>query len=563
MDEKYIDNLDGSNYVDEGMWDRLKSRAAGFTQAAKNISGRNVGDVEQKKFEALFDRFSQRTLKILLDLNNVIQPYISSNRMSPDELAELEKFDDLKTALSQVKRGKISEANLFNRPFSVIGAMASGSPQVIMNAYKKLVESYYNSFIEDAKKLNIVPDNYILRKIGSLNPKIPEVLSKLGVVLGRNLTATIPAAASTEPVSPSPSPITTPTPPPIPTPTPKSPVAPVSGKTPESPIASSKSSSGISPEDSKKMQGYRIVYDLINESLKKLVDTLLKGGKVDSPEESSLTRTPMLDKIRGGIAREASKAEAVFPKENPIQITIPATSTTPKTIIRWNLRFKVDKEEDKFLIQYIPIRIESLPGKKPSISRHGKWENLLSFDVLDVSNEKGYPNPTFDVYKEIEKTNPELGTIIQKVKKIIGKTPDESELNWKIVNALRNVVISSRPDTERGVRNLSTGEPDVEEEPTSTEPEEAPEIPSEIRPSEPMVKPERHSREIKTGETPKLNSDGSITLGDKSWKWNQAKPSSVLKALSPEDLTRLKQIIALKKKSPVSESFEYKNFFPL
>ena len=55
MDENYIENLGGSPYIDEGLWDRLRSRAAGYTQAAKNLAFKGTTPVGEVKFKRIFN----------------------------------------------------------------------------------------------------------------------------------------------------------------------------------------------------------------------------------------------------------------------------------------------------------------------------------------------------------------------------------------------------------------------------------------------------------------------------------------------------------------------------
>ena len=73
MDEKYIENLGMSPHIDEGLWDRLKSRVSAFTQGAKNISGfGNVGTTESAKFNSLFRNFVNTELSLIRSTINAL-----------------------------------------------------------------------------------------------------------------------------------------------------------------------------------------------------------------------------------------------------------------------------------------------------------------------------------------------------------------------------------------------------------------------------------------------------------------------------------------------------------
>ena len=88
MDEKYIENLGMSANVDEGLWDRLKSKASGFKQAAQNLSGTGVGDTESAKFNSIFKSFIKKSVQTIEDLIRVLQAYAQAGKLSSEQKAQ-------------------------------------------------------------------------------------------------------------------------------------------------------------------------------------------------------------------------------------------------------------------------------------------------------------------------------------------------------------------------------------------------------------------------------------------------------------------------------------------
>lgn len=531
MDDKYIENLGMSANVDEGLWDRLKSRASGFKQAAQNLSGTGVGENESAKFNSIFKSFIKKSVQTIEDLIHVLQPYVQAGKLSPEQTAQLQQFSDASVALQQVENLPLSEANLFTRPFSSLGAIATGNPDKILDAYKAQIDGHYQSFLKDAQRLNIVPANYIPRKVASISPAVPEAMQKLGRALGKQLVGA-PATASrpmpTGALPPS-APTTPPAAPTPPAPAPEAPVAPVSSPVP-SPVPPTAQKADTSPEPESSMlapmakaataepekpavvapvavspepvkpeepkaastgdesgSGDAAVYALIEKAVEKINDNL-RSTDPSSEKEGRVATSPMLDDIQSYTVRDAWKALVPFPPSPAVVVK------TPEWKLEWKLRYKPEKDAHGHTIQFL-WEIENLKtGEKKAPSN---WQTLLTFSPTDVINKDTLgPRTTFDVFKKIAETNPKLGTIIQQ------KMPTSSKaetLKRDAIGSLRNLTHATRSSSaERGLRKLSNN-PEEEggtsiEKATETPPLGGPERP------EPQEKPapERRSRTVQS-----------------------------------------------------------------
>ena len=61
MEKQYLTNLAGSSHVDEGMWDRLKSRGAGGLQRYKGMVGGGWKKIDDAKLDSLIASFNALT----------------------------------------------------------------------------------------------------------------------------------------------------------------------------------------------------------------------------------------------------------------------------------------------------------------------------------------------------------------------------------------------------------------------------------------------------------------------------------------------------------------------
>jgi hypothetical protein len=528
MDENYINNLGMSSEVDEGLWDRLKSRASGYAQAFKNVTGKGATEMEAANFNSLFKTFLKKSIRAIEDLARVLEPHLNTNKLTPQQEAESQKIFEVHWLMKNMETLPVTEANMFTRPFSALGAQASGNVGNILSTYKKLLESYYNSFVTDAKKLNIVPADYITRRIGATYPDATTFLKKFGEAIGKPIgsgpgstggtTTTAnsgpgsPASTATGPVPSGPTPPPTPPPAaapaaPVPpaakpftwkAPFPKAPVAssPVSAPTPVSaapvtttapaapaPVAPPASSTPpvapASPSASPTAPVHSPVPNLVAQSLDKVIKNLTPPGfNPDAPEDDKPVNTPMLKTIAGYIKRDANKAEVPFPKDPPIKWV------NGDTTILWHLRYKYAKDIGGHTIQIHGEVTTNKPGEKPATKKSTNWEDLIKFSTPDVLSRKGGINPAFDVYEKISQSNPALGAELVNAK--VSKDP---ALNKAMAQALRNIEHAAQPQSERGTRQLDV-DPDQELSGGTAhgEPIEGPKTPEELKNAPPELK---------------------------------------------------------------------------
>src|ERR1041385_2080008 len=60
MDKQYLESLAGSPYVDEGLWNRIKSRTKKYTSAAKNIAGFDLKNISGAAYESLLKDYARK-----------------------------------------------------------------------------------------------------------------------------------------------------------------------------------------------------------------------------------------------------------------------------------------------------------------------------------------------------------------------------------------------------------------------------------------------------------------------------------------------------------------------
>ena len=540
MDENYIENLGQSSEVDEGLWDRLKARAAGYTQAAKNIAGGGSTSMAEAQFNSIFKKFLNQSTKTILDFHRVILPFQDAGKLSPEQKEEVNKIIGLYRDVIYMAHIPLKEANVFTRPFSALGAQASGDPHNIITTYKKLLADYFRSFLKDAGKLNIVPYDYITRKVAARYPEAKNFFDKfkdaVNVDLKTGKDLITPAGAIPTPGAPTPTPaaptaVPAPTPAPasaspLPTPTPATPpsVAPTPAPAPATPskppvvapavpvskpgevtgapatgwpkgtsawaaptpaTPPAKAPAGTVPSEEQKKQ-VEAAYTLIKKALQNIAANL-KSTDASAEAEGRIATSPMLKDIQSYVNRDAWKAQVPFPNNPPVVLK------TPSGTMMMKLRYRPDKDTGGHTIQssyetYDPsgTKIEDTP-----------WQDFMAFTGPDVVKREGGLNTAFDPLQKISEANPQLGKIIA-MKEKMGKDPEMESLKQDIAKGLRNVthVLTSR-SAERGLRKLAAT-PEKESEPVPAVPTEKPSTPPPPiegpKRKEPMSKPPPDAR---------------------------------------------------------------------
>lgn len=584
MDEKYIENLGGSSHVDEGMWDRLKSRASGFTQAAKNLAGKGASDVDNIKLNSLFKKFLKNTIQTLSDFQKVIVPYERANRLTPDDETEYRNFLELKTALQGVERLPVNEANVFTRPFSTLGAIASGQPPAIINAYKKQIEGFYNTLVNDVKKMNLVPDQYVTRKLASLSTGMPNVLDKLGVVLGKSLTSQPPVIQdpTTEPPAPEtpeePSPVAPATPEPPAEPSPVAPAepAPETQPTPQSPPDSTAQPDAKTPSENVDTDT-KISYYLTKLAIDKMALVLSDTSEGRPPKNADDDRKDDTEKykprtfIGKGIAayyKHMNKAVEDFPTEPRIEYEYPTESGEFGTI-RWFLRWRNAKPQQ--FIEYYGEKEYPDPENPNKIKRDtaASWTPFMKFNMLDLIDQKTLkPKETFNVLEQISNTDSTLRDIIKKAMPVMGEPENLKEKSKTIAKGLAHMLMKQTPQPAVGDRERAAAHRPEREIPVPEPSAEAENEPEQYQTTTGNVQPKDQGRVGKVGGEPSekatVDDEGNITYQGKTIPWHQGKKKEVLAALGAEDLKKYRDIYNKKraaKKGSVKENVSYRDFF--
>ena len=461
MDEKYIENLGQSSEVDEGLWDRLKSRAAGYGQAVKNVAAKNIGttDTQNAQFSSLFKTFLNQATKTILDFNKVIKPYQDSGKVTPEQKAQADKISGLYKDVLYMSALPIKEANMFTRPFSTLGAQASGNIDNIIKAYKKLLEGYWTTFLKDAGKLNIVPDQYIGRKVAAVYPEAANFIKKFTDAINVAPISTSATPSGTPAPTPAPAPAA-PTPPPVPSaaaapapapapasaaptpaPAPATPApvvappvasAPAASPTP-TPATTTSPAAPVSPATSTPKS------DQMNAQLAQMAIKQIMSVLINNTEK-------FVDKIGGYTTRDASKAMAVFPPTPPVSVKIP----NGKVI--WVLRYLNSKEVLRHQIQVLAEAQTADNTGKMSVQKNDRWENFIRFSPTDVLENDGTPKASVNTLALIKRTNPTLGQTIENGLKALG-TNFSADIDTDLPKALAEIVYASVPSPERDKRN--------------------------------------------------------------------------------------------------------------
>lgn len=515
MDTKYIENV-GMTNIDEGMWNQLKAKASGIDQMRKNVFSRGSSDVKDVQFDSLFKNFLGKCVRTLEDFHTVISPKIDANKMTPAQEKKIANLFALRSLMKKIEKVPIKEANIFTRPFSAIGAQAWGNLDSIIATYQKLLRGYYTSFIEDAAKLNIVPKEYLARKIASAHPIAKSFFQKFNTAVGLKkpvdtttpvnapsmgtVTSTSPATSSTTTASTTPNVSTPASSASIPTPVTSTPVSsaiapaptpsthssvPTSSSSTPPPIAAS-TAAPVKPKENSPLietQPPQKTFELAQKSIEKIVNDLNKGvHEMAQPDESDVEDVTMnmTDLIRKYIKRNATKAEYPFPKP-PVEVV--DNVTKEKSI--WFLRYHYAKDIAGHQIDFYQEDLDAYNNVK---KKDNHWQLLLKFSASDVIDRNSLElNGSFDVMKNISRSNPKLAEKIQEGEQSSGKRFTNTGLNQKVAEALRQVIRAESTEDPRGKRQQNIGKPEQErgekpDDPIADTPQTAQAVSTKISP---------------------------------------------------------------------------------
>lgn len=231
MDDKYITHVSASPHIDEGFWDRLKSRGASTVQKYKGITGQGWEDPQESKINSLWKSFKNKVLPLLKDFNKNVVPNIKTNRpkdITPSVSRIFVNFKELEKLLSgetfapyQTKNlfttrryddptigRNLAEAlykegieKIFTRDFDILKALSSNNTKITIDAYKKKLKKYFDEFINDAKTVSPEPSK-IISKISQSNPSISDAIKKVKILTSVPKPKSQASASQVPPSSP-------------------------------------------------------------------------------------------------------------------------------------------------------------------------------------------------------------------------------------------------------------------------------------------------------------------------------------------------------------------------
>lgn len=205
MDQAYIENLGMVNEIDEALWDKLRTKAAGVNQARKNLGltfgPRGTTPKEIAQFNYIFQKFLFKTMGLLQNMERVLDAYDKAGKLSKMQMQELSSLTNAYMTLKKFYKKKLDEAlgdiyHTFNpQTLPLVGAISSGDPQKIIDAYKRELTNYYQAFLNDLKSLNLDPTQFISQTIANRHPELLTALQGLENSIGYSLLNKIPLPA--------------------------------------------------------------------------------------------------------------------------------------------------------------------------------------------------------------------------------------------------------------------------------------------------------------------------------------------------------------------------------
>lgn len=562
MDEKYIEHLGMSQHVDEGLWDRLKSKAAAFSQGVKNIAGGRIGDVgtvEAAKFNSLFKNFVSNELSLIKSLMSALKPWLQY--ATDKEAEQIMQIQDLDHALRSIDFKKLPVTEALPS-FSNIGARIQGGVSNILNSYKNRIAATYDSFLNDVRRMNIVPEQYIARKIVSSVPGAKEALEALSKVTGKPISGLTPTPAPT----PTPaSKLATPAPTPAPklaTPAPIPSTAAPSAPTPTSPTVPTPTAHTTPPETSKPLKASDklipatlddrqaeavAVFKLSQQAIQKIIKEIPASAHglseaLKSPEdEKEDANLDMLGIIKKYWGRDATKASHPFSKEPTVNVFY----EKDKIHTYWDMRWKFVKEIYGHSIEISSIDKQVDPSGAVKVLRESNWIPFLKWNANNVIDEKtGGPKFNIDPFSLIEQATPAIAKLIREAEQLMKTKFFDPVTSKKLINSLYSITLIVAREPERGKKQLGGGEPELELEPERRAASkmsavagapEKPEAPGDIK----NVPPEKKGRSGSIeeppakGEKPKKEPTPT-TAAPTSSKSSKSSPTEPSKAEEPK-----------------------------
>jgi hypothetical protein len=312
MDKNYLDSLEGSPYVDEGLFDRVKSRGAAGIQRFKGVAGTGWTPIEEAKMESLWNSFKKKVTRLIKDFSTNVFPNIQKHRPQ-DILANQKSINQMIGLVRRLNPDGQNSTNLgavseglgkFLRPWSLTQALSTNDTKQVITAYKAQVKKLYNEFINDVQLVTKTGDGFVGRSIVTKKPDWANLLNQIEKVAG------VPISSMTgeNPETPE-----TPE-----TPEVEEPVA-DAGAAPEPEAGSSASTGGSSvdqvssnPED-KGLPAQKTLSSIIDpEVINKVIDIIIK--KIEDDKKAGYTKT---DYMNTSISKWRDDEKTKMPPPDP------------------------------------------------------------------------------------------------------------------------------------------------------------------------------------------------------------------------------------------------------
>ena len=205
MDHEYIQHIQGSPYVKEGMWDRFKAKAAQQMGSLGAMAGHQIQNPNETKIRSLWDGFMKGLKSAMKDWDSQVAPMfdeqipldqngeaiksaidslsrslrsefptptgnynstlgyhdstVRNPRDNSDSYVKGSAYNRSTTSpklkdLAPKQQGNVEEGfwDAANRDLKLNRALGSNDPSQILNAYKKYILSLFNGFMKDAMK---------------------------------------------------------------------------------------------------------------------------------------------------------------------------------------------------------------------------------------------------------------------------------------------------------------------------------------------------------------------------------------------------------------------------
>lgn len=227
MDTEFLENIAGSPYVEEGVFDRAVARGMSGAQRVSAMTGGPMTDPNYSKVESLLITLQKRVLTVLKDfaggtssIANRLRQLRGDETSKPNaqQLQVIQQLEDLYTEITKTLAQRHQLGNLtppnasrsqsslsemvegfFNREIPLNKALQTNNATTIVNAYVNELKKIYDSFVADATKVTGFPKDYVAKAVGNLNPKWASVLTKISAIAKMPLQALPPVLPTTEP----------------------------------------------------------------------------------------------------------------------------------------------------------------------------------------------------------------------------------------------------------------------------------------------------------------------------------------------------------------------------